>query len=370
MEWELLVFITLLISTLFQLIYQWFFLSRLIFYKPGSTKKGESQPVSVVICAKNEYANLKKYLPQILEQEHPDFEVVLVNDRSTDGSDKLLKKFQSQYLHLNVINLTNNVNFFKGKKLPLSIGIKSAKHENLVLTDADCYPSSPYWLKNMQKKLSNGHEIVLGYGAYEKNKGFFNSLIRYDTLTVAMNYFSFALAGLSYMGVGRNLAYNKGLFYRTGGFTSHYRINSGDDDLFINQAANNKNTTIEINPDSFTYSIPKNTFKKWFIQKKRHLSTGKYYKRKHKLLLGLFSISNFAFYASLIIVLFFTKFWLLGLMVFAIRTVGLLINYYFSAKKFNENILFLYSPIYDIIFTLFNPIILISDFLYRSNKWK
>ncbi len=369
MEWEILAFIVLIISTLLQLIYQWFFLSRLIFYKPKSTNV-KAQPVSIVICAKNEYENLKKYLPQILEQEHPDFEVVLVNDQSADGSNKLLKSFQSQYPHLNVVNLTKNVNFFKGKKLPLSIGIKSAKHENLVLTDADCRPSSPYWLQNMQKKLSNGHKIVLGYGAYEKRKGFFNSLIRYDTLTVAMNYFSFALAGLPYMGVGRNLAYKKNLFYQAGGFISHYRIASGDDDLFINQTANSKNTTIEINPESFTYSLPKNTLKNWFIQKKRHFSTGKYYKKKHKLLLSLFAISNFAFYVSLIIIIFFTKFWLWGIIAFIIRTLGLLINYYFSAKKFNENILFLYSPIYDIIFTLFNPIILISDFLYRNNKWK
>ncbi len=369
MNWVLLVFGILLISTIVQLTYQWFFLSRLIFYqpKPANTKQ---KPLSVVICAKNEYSNLENYLPLVLEQKYPDFEVILVDDQSSDGSEKLLKRFKEKYLHLNVIRLNENVNFFKGKKFPLTVGIKSAKHETLVLSDADCRPSSPYWLRKIQSNFSNGSEIVLGYGAYEKKKGLLNSLIRFDTLTVAMNYFSFALAGLPYMGVGRNLAYKKDLFYKAGGFTSHYKISSGDDDLFVNQMASRKNTAIEINPDSFTFSSPKNSFKAWFLQKKRHFTTGKYYKKKHKLLLGLFGLSNFLFYISLVIILLLTKYWLWGIILFVIKSLGLMINYYYSEKMFNEKILFLYSPIYDIVFAFLNPILSITGLIYRKNRWK
>ncbi len=369
MEWSLTVLWILIISTFFQILYQWVFLSRLCFYK-AKPAKNKTQPVSVVICAKNEHLNLKNNLPLVLEQNHPDFEVVLVDDQSTDESSRLLKELKKRYPHLNVIRINENVNFFKGKKLPLSVGIKSAKHDIVVLTDADCRPVSRLWLQKIQKRFSHDTEIVLGYGGYEKKKGFLNTLIRYDALTVAMNYFSFSLAGLPYMGVGRNLAYKKDLFFKAGGFTSHYRISSGDDDLFINQVANRKNTEIEISPESFTISSPKDAFKSWFLQKKRHFSTGNYYKKKHKILLGLFGLSNFSFYVSLIILLLFTKYWIWGIILFIIKALGLVINYYNSEKLFNEKILFLYSPIYDIIFALLNPIISITDFLYRKNKWK
>ncbi len=369
MGWSFLIFVIFIVCTMIELFFQWFFLSRLIFYKPKS-KTSKQEPVSVVICARNEYSNLKKNIPKILEQKYHDYEVVLVDDRSTDGTRRLLKEYKKKYSHLNVIQLNNNVNFFKGKKFPLSIGIKSAKHDNLLFTDADCQPLSPYWIHNMQKNFSKENEIILGYGGYKKEKGFLNSLIRYNTLTVAMNYFSYALAGLPYMGVGRNLAYKKKLFYKAAGFISHYKLESGDDDLFVNQMANNKNTAIEISRDSFTYSEPEKSFKNWFFQKKRHFSTGRHYKNKHKFLLGLFGISNFAFYVTLIIILLLTDFWLWGIILLSVRTIGLIINYYYSAKKFDENILFLYSPIYDLIFSILNPVIYVSGFLYKKNKWK
>ncbi len=369
MDWGLLVLVVLSFSFLLQVIYQWFFPGRLVFYKSKAVN-GKSEPVSVVLCAKNEYSNLKKHLPVILEQKYPEYEVVLVDDYSTDDTKPLLKELKAKHPHLKVIHLNNDINFLKGKKLPLSVGIKSAKHETVLLTDADCYPASPFWIQNMQKRFSDNVEIVLGYGAYEKKKGFLNLLIRFDTLTIAMNYISFALAGLPYMGVGRNLAYKKDLFLRAKGFTSHYRTISGDDDLFVNQMANSRNTTPEISPESFTFSVPKNSFKSWFFQKKRHFSTGKYYKKKHKLLLALFGISHFTFYVSLILVLLFTKYWIWGVILFIIRTIGLMINYYYSSKLFNEKILFLFSPIYDIFFAFLNPIISTTGFIYKNNKWK
>lgn len=369
MDWGLLLLIIFLFSIFLQLIYQWFFLSKLIFYKQKRTTN--TNPLSVVICARNEYINLEQHLPEILEQEYPEYEVVVVNDRSNDKSQQLLEILQKKYDHLNVINLNNSVIFFKGKKFPLSIGIKSSKYNTLVLTDADCRPASPFWLKNMQKCFSGDIDIVLGHGAYEKKKGLLNTLIRYDTLTISMNYFSFALAGLPYMGTGRNLAYKKDLFYKANGFTSHYKIRSGDDDLFINQVANRENTTIEINPDSFTYSRPKESFKEWFIQKKRHFSTGKYYKKKHKILLGLLGFSHFSLYLSFILlILLLTKYWMPAVILFGVRTLGLIINYYYNAKKFKENKLFLYSLIYDMFFALLNPIILISNIIYKTHKWK
>jgi len=277
---------------LIQLLFYWVFFSRLAFYRRRD-KTQSAPPVSVIISARNEYLNLQQFLPSILEQDYPEYEVVVVNDASDDDTNELLQDISRKYSHLKVIQFARNLNFFTGKKFPLSLGIKSAAHDVLVFTDADCRPRDNQWISRMASHYDDKTEIVLGYGAYEKKKGILNTLIRYDTFHVAVQYLSFSLMGLTYMGVGRNLSYRKSLFYRLKGFTSHYKIASGDDDLFINRAANRKNATIEISPESHTISVPEKRWRRYIRQKKRHLTTAKYYKWKFKILLTAYSVSQF-----------------------------------------------------------------------------
>jgi len=222
----------LLAALLVQLIYYWFIFSRLAFYNASKRPVSDQKlPVSVVICAKNEYHNLVRFLPLILEQEYAAFEVVVVNDASDDDTFYLLRELSDKYSRLNVVNIHQNLNFFVGKKFPLSIGIRSARYDTVLLTDADCFPAGPHWIDSMQSVFTAKTGIVLGYGAYIAQPGLLNKLIRFDTLHVAMQYMSLALAGLPYMGVGRNLAYHRELFFNSGGFMKHYKITSGDDDL-------------------------------------------------------------------------------------------------------------------------------------------
>src|SRR6185436_3860360 len=158
------------------------------------------------------------------------------------------------------------------------IGIREAKHEILLLTDADCVPASEFWIQHMQDAYDENIDVVLGYGAYHKTKDFLNKLIRFETFHTALQYLSYALAGMPYMGVGRNLSYKKSLFFRHKGFSSINHIPSGDDDLFINKAATKKNTAVIIDPEAITRSIPKRTSKAWKKQKARHYTTAKFYK--------------------------------------------------------------------------------------------
>jgi len=354
--------------------YLWYY-SRLAFGSRKEIKPESSaaQPVSVVICARNEYHNLEKNLLIILEQDYPIFEVIVVNDFSEDESYFLLKSLSEKYNYLKVVNLRENVNFFEGKKLALAVGIKSARYETVLLTDADCKPAGKNWIKSMMAAFDEKTEIVLGYGPYRKTRGFLDKLIRFDTLTIAMQYMGYALAGKPYMGVGRNLAYKKDLFFKSGGFSSHYKISSGDDDLFINKAANKRNTRIVTDPESFTFSEPKKTFSEWFKQKKRHLSTGKYYKPGDKFRLGLLALSNTMFYVALIVFLAIAQSSLslyIALAVFLVKLLTQLLIFYYAGKKLKEAKLFLYSPIFDMIFAFLNPVFAISNLFYRKNKWK
>lgn len=362
------------ISTVILLFYYSFYFMRLGMYKmPTPPDKDHLPPVSVVICARDEYDNLSNNLPLILEQNYPNFEVILVNDFSQDDSFFLLKSLEERFSHFKVIHLRENVNFFQGKKLALAVGIKSAKNDIILLTDADCKPSGKHWIKGMASLFSTDTQIVLGYGGYESLPGFLNKLIRFDTINIAMQYMSYALAGKPYMGVGRNLAYKKSLFYSQGGFASHYKVKSGDDDLFVNKAANKHNTRICLDKDATTWSKPKTSFQEWFKQKKRHLSTGRYYKKRDKVKLGLYGVSGLFFYVSLIVFLLFTQSSLslyIASGLYVLKTFFMVLAYYFAGKRFMDKKLYLFSPLFDLIIVFLNPLFAISNLFYKKNKWK
>jgi len=238
--------------TIIQIIYYLLIFLRIIIYKQ-STNEEINEPVSVIICARNEAENLQKFLPTILEQKYSNFEVIVVNDSSTDDTDVVLRKFQNSYPNLYVTYIDRDLDYKHGKKLAVTIGLKAAKNDLVLFTDADCIIDSNLWIENMQKMFTPKTKIVLGYGGYIKERGLLNKMIRYDTLFVAIQYFSYALIGMPYMGVGRNMAYRKSLFFENKGFASHLKIVSGDDDLFVNENATKKNTKIVINKLAFTF---------------------------------------------------------------------------------------------------------------------
>lgn len=330
------VFYTFCFFTLVQVFYYLFFFLRLAIYRAGKKTKSQTYAVSVIICARDEAANLAKNLPgSLLQQYSTTHEVIVVDDNSFDDTRYLLEEFGKEFKQLHVIELKQEAKLIPGKKFPLSVGIKTAKYELVLLTDADCVPASEHWIEKMQSSFDDKAEVVLGYGAFHKKKGLLNKIVRWETFHTAMQYFSYALAGIPYMGVGRNLSYKKELFFRHKGFTAHNRIPSGDDDLFINKAANGKNTRINIQPEAFTLSESPKSWGQWIKQKSRHYSTGKYYKPVHKFLLGLYSFSHFVFYPLLAATLVLYN-WQLGLIVFGVRFLVQVFVLYPSMKKLKE----------------------------------
>ncbi len=294
-------FFALVLLTGVLLFYYLYFFSRLAFYNPVEEAVSVQSPLSVIVCAKNEEKNLLENIPLLLQQQYAEpYEVLIVNDNSEDDTKMTMQWMARENKGLRVINMEREAKWNVGKKYPLSIGIHEAKNSHLLLTDADCKPASDQWAAKMQNAFTSGIEIVLGYGAYEKLPGFLNKIIRFETFHSALQYLSYALAGKTYMGVGRNLSYTKELFTRHKGFSSINHLPGGDDDLFIKKAATSSNTAIMIDADAHTISIPKKNWSDWKHQKCRHYSTSKYYKPQHKFLLGLYSLAQFLFYPLLI----------------------------------------------------------------------
>lgn len=353
-----------------QLCYYWFVFGRLAFYNASKRIFSEEKPpVSVIICAKNEYHNLVRFLPSVLEQNYPEYEVIVVNDASDDDTFYLLREFSDKYTRLKVVTIQENLNFFQGKKFPLSLGIKSAMFDNLLLADADCSPAGPDWISSMQAAFTPNTEIVLGYGAYFPQPGLLNKLIRFDTLQVAMQYMGFALSGMPYMGVGRNLSYHRSLFYNSGGFVKHYKLISGDDDLFINQVARKGNTRVQPDPSAFTYSKPKQTVGSWFRQKRRHLTTGGFYRLPHKLALGFFSLTQLAFYTLIVLLAVYKVELILLGSVFVIRLGSQLIVTKKAMIRMKEQNFLMLVPFFEIFLMIVNLWLGFRGIFSKKTQW-
>ncbi|MBX7202970.1 MAG: glycosyltransferase [Bacteroidia bacterium] len=361
--------VVFLLALAIQLYYFYFTYMRIAVFKPIQ-QTTHQPPVSVIICARNEEENLAKFLPKVLEQEYPHFEVVVVNDCSFDKSIDVLKSFAHHYSNLKVADIREVEGREHGKKFALTIGIKAASYETLLLIDADCYPSDKQWIQKMMSAYAPGKQIVLGYGKYEPAGGLLNTLIRFDAFFIGVQYLSYALKGNPYMGVGRNLSYHRSLFFQVKGFASHMHIQSGDDDLFINQVANAQNTSVVIDKEAFTVSKPKQTWRTWFLQKKRHHTTASYYRTEHKSSLALYPFSWYLFVASAIGGLFFEKNLLIISVGILLRTITQIVILHTAANKLAEKNLGWLSPVLEIIHRIFvYPTYILSTMFVKQRRW-
>lgn len=351
-----------------QLFWLIFFYARIAFHKEGT--RYENFPISVIIAARNEEDNLFENLPYLLEQDYPNFEVIVVNHQSVDGTKFILNAYQKKYPHLSIINIEKEKHLNYGKKLPLTIGIKGAKHEHLIMTDADCKPASDQWIRIVAGKFSDKNKIVLGYAPYLKRQGLLNKTIRLDTTFIGLNYLSYAKAGLPYMGVGRNMAYTKFLFFENKGFKSHYSISSGDDDLFIQEAIKKRNYTITISPETFCYSAPKETWKEWLKQKSRHFTTAPRYPLFKRLLLGIYPLTLLFFYISFVTLVVNTWLNWVSLIVLVLVLILKWVILGLSFKKLDQKEMISGILLWDLFYAIFAPILYYTSEELNGKTWK
>jgi cellulose synthase/poly-beta-1,6-N-acetylglucosamine synthase-like glycosyltransferase len=362
--------ITCVIALVIQILYYLVLFSRLAFYQSSKIQTKNFSPLSIIICARNEAANLRKNLPLWLSQDYPEFEIVVVNDNSTDETFDLLREWQIKEPKLKPRNIELESKVLAGKKFALTIGLKAASNPVVIVTDSDCFPATNQWLKLMRSKLYDEKEIVIGYAPYKEGSGFLNKCIRYETFYAAIQYISFAIAGNPYMGVGRNLLYKKSLFFEHNIFVKKPELLSGDDDLFINAVANKKNTSVQIDKSSFVFSEPKKTWHEWFIQKHRHLSTAKHYKKNHQFLLGLFSFTHILFYCTLILLIIYGADWRIPLILYAMRLIFCMPVLFFNSRQLEEKDLVLWFPLFDLLILAYYFRFIPSVMKNKKAAWK
>ena len=351
------------INSCFYILFSFFSFSKQV--QPKSSKPFS---VSLIVCAKNEAENLKKFIPFWLEQDHPKFELILINDASTDNTLEVINYYAKKDSRIKIVDVKNNENFWANKKYALTLGIKKASYTCLIFTDADCKPASKKWLRTLSAHFTKEKQVVLGYGAYQKKSGLLNKLIRFETVITALQYFSYAKVGIPYMGVGRNLGYTSNLFYEYNGFSSHMKIASGDDDLFINEVATKSNTALSLSKDSFTYSLPKKKMSKWIFQKRRHITTAKYYKPLHKFLLGLYALFTLLFWTVFTVSLLYN--FKIALVVGGFRIAFQYVVFFAINKKLDEKDLIIWTPFFELFLICFQISIFISNKISKPSRWK
>ncbi len=358
------------VSAIIQVVYLIGVHGRIAWHKPVLHTPG-SPPVSVVIAARNAYAKLMKYLPVILEQDYPEYEVIVVNDGSYDDSAALLQSIKSTYnKRLHIVNIPPNDRFDGGKKLAVTLGIKAARFERILLTDADCRPLNKHWIRTTVQSAERPEDIILGYSPTIRSKGLLNALVRYDGMFTALNYFGFALAGMPYMGVGRNLSYPKQQFFAVGGFRRHYSLRSGDDDLFVNEVAHADNTSVCLHPDAWVETEAKTRWIDFWFQKRRHLSTGWHYRPSHKALLALYPLSLAAMLVAAVVLLLKGQ-WMLPVIVVVFFRAALQIGLLWrSSRLLGQKDLAFFAPLLEMFTLAFAVCVHAANASTKPPKWK
>lgn len=356
---------------LFRLLYYFIRFSQLLLFKPKPEDLTSEAPgVSVIVCAHDEEENLKELIPLLLDQEYPNFECIIVNDRSNDDTYDLLYEWQNKDARVKMVNIDATPDHINGKKFAITLAVKAAKNEWLLHTDADCRPVSDQWIRSFSKYFKEGRDFVLGFSQYEKLPGILNQFIRFETLYTGMQYLSAAAAKRPYMGVGRNLAYRKSLFLENKGFHQWKGVTGGDDDLFVNQHAHKRNTLPNMEPEALVFSKPKTTWKSYFTQKKRHLSVGKLYKKRDRIQLGFVYFVHLLVWVSFFVGLCTNVklYYLLGGLILNICIFGVYL--WKSSKKTGSTFQLGLFPILDLFYVLYFSWTGIAALFSKRIKWK
>jgi cellulose synthase/poly-beta-1,6-N-acetylglucosamine synthase-like glycosyltransferase len=371
----------LLASVLVQLFYAAYFFwpfARRPLEAPADAPGPDNEPVSIVVCARNELDNLRRLLPLLLQQDYPaGFEIILIDDRSDDET-YLYAQQLAQYHHdrVRVVSVASTPRGFASKKFALILGIKTARHARLLFTDADCVPATNQWLRLMQRGFAQTSEhapadVVVGFSAYAEAPGFLNKLIRYETLLTAAQYLSFAWRGRAYMGVGRNLAYSRHCFSVTKGFASHIRQLSGDDDLLVQDAVRHGlRVAVVADPPAHTLSEPAATWAVWWHQKRRHLSAGRSYRLADRLRVGTFVLANVLYYLATVLLVFSPNNWVPLAVVWALRTLFVSAVYARLSRRLHQPVIVGLLPVLDVVYFFQYLALGISLFLNRTLRWK
>lgn len=346
---QIVILATLAFSFTIHLIYQLFYIFRFNKIKK-QTSDNKLQAISIVICSKNNAEDLKENLPYFLEQDYPNYEVIVVNDGCVDDTDIVIKALQNKYDHLRTTRIPLDERFSHNKKLAQTIGIKGAKNENIIFSNPNCKPASKLWLQNLAKNWDKS--VHIGYSNFENQKKFGTNLLKNDILKRWTKAICFSSTGKTYYGNGNNMGYLKEDFFANKGFAKHSQFEAGYDHLMAYRLSKKSGSSTYISPESKVFLPTRNPFEIWANEQKYYYQSRKYISKKIKFLLDLDSTSHFFLYLSMVFCLIFTNLYLITALVFLTCIFIAGIRFKIISSNLKEENLFLSSYICGMIIPL------------------
>lgn len=349
-----------------QLFYLIYFHGSLLFYKPKHSVFSKDK-VTVIVAAHNEEANVEQCVRSILNQDYECFDLIVVNDRSHDKTLEILNSIVD--FRLNVITVSETPMGWDSKKWALETAISNAQNQWLLFTDADCVPCSNQWI-SLMLEARQGRKIVLGVSQYQKKKGFLNLFIQYETFTTAINYLGFTNKKLTYMGVGRNFLYHKSLYIEANKFDKIQSFTGGDDDLLVQKFCLDHDVNFSLSYPSQTLSVPKKSFTSYYHQKKRHLSIGKYYQKKYRILLGLQSFTLFWYLVLGVCLVLSKEYFIIALLLISLRSILQFIIFKDCERKISGQFESVFLPLFEVIGIGYLSVVGLIGIISNKARWE
>jgi len=320
--------------------------------------------LSLVVAAYNEIENLKKLVPALVDQDYSNYEIIVALDRSTDGSKEYLTELHRQVSYIEIPSTPDD---WDHKKFALTQGIAKASGEWIILTDADCLPSSVKWLESISKEITPKRDILIGVSPIISSGTFISIYAQFEGFMTYLLYLGITISYKPYMSVGRNMAFRKSFWEEKGGYLSIKEVKGGDDDLFIKLNANRRNTGLYLQgKESLVFTQSKKTWKAYFTQKMRHYKVSSSYKKKTNIILSTFHLLHIVSLIALISFISSSFFLPIILFYLFIKLVG----YRFVVGKIGAGFNYILFPIVDIIYAFVTPVLGIWSQLKKDIKWK
>ncbi|MBQ0016991.1 MAG: glycosyltransferase [Bacteroidales bacterium] len=327
----------------------------------SSSKYHNLQPeVSIVVVASSQANLLREHLVQLLEQTYPTFEVVVVDYQSHDDTPFVLKVLSAQYPNLKCVRMSEDINLFQSRLYPLSIGIRSAKYDTIVLVEPACVPSDKNWLTALMGGYrSDDDKIVLGYTHLNVRKGLLGCLEKYDNLVYHCSFLSAASLNVPYTGCGWNLSYRRSFFFDRGAFIQFYDEADEADDLFVNHNANKHNTNYVITNKSMMQVSAPETFKEWHLLRRHRIATRKLYSSWRSTYISLTPLMTILFYAACVMMFVnnLTIPWVIPVALLLIKFLWQIVCVAQVSKSFSLGNIHWAAPLLELYFIIANIIL-------------